>query len=320
MTKNSKLGRIIAMLSFAVTLTFSTNIYAMNTDTELPAQLETKVYNFIDDIAQSELFCDWAEADIVMEDIYSYTKDNLKVYKLDVMENNIQLGYILSDESGNIISYSRNSEPEDFMQDYCNIYTGADSEEYNTACASAYSDGGLQAYSSPYKVIDGVSPQLQGDSNCVVAAASNVIWYYGNNGHFSLIRNDTFNNVKMSMTNCYIYNGGIGNNEATPKAFEVYIRAKGLSDVYSSDVNLYWDQNATKELMVSEVNEGKPMMLGFRAGSVYSDSAGHMTMCYGYQVTGGNTYAYVASGHEAYGTFVKWDDIINDCIITIRIY
>lgn len=308
------------MLSFAAVLTFSTNIYAMNTDAELPIQLETKIYNFIDDIAQSEMFCDWAKADIVMEYIYSYTKDNLKVYKLDVMENNIQLGYILSDESGNIISYSRNSEPEDFMRDYCNIYTGADSEEYNAACASAYSDGGLQAYSSLYKVIDGVSPQLQGNFNCVVTAASNVIWYYGNNGHQSLIKNYSFYDVKMAMTNCYKYNGGIGNNDVTPKAIEVYIYAKGLSDAYSSNVNLYWDQNATKALMVSEVNEGKPMMLGFRAGSIYSDSAGHMTMCYGYQVTGGNTYAYVASGHETYGTFVKWDDIINDCIITIRIY
>lgn len=255
-----------------------------------------------------------------MEYIYSYTKDNLKVYKLDVMENNIQLGYILSDESGNIISYSRNSEPEDFMRDYCNIYTGADSEEYNAACASAYSDGGLQAYSSPYKVIDGVSPQLQGENtNCIVAAASNVIWYYGNNGHYSLIKNDTFNNVKTSMGNSYIYNGGL-RNDTTPKAFEVYIRVKGLSSVYSSDVNLYWYQNATKELMISEVNEGKPMMLGFAAGSIYSNSVGHMTMCYGYQVTGGSTYVYVASGHEAYGTFVKWDDTINDCIITIRIY
>lgn len=320
MTKKPKLVRIIAMLSFAAVLTFSTNIYAMNTDAELPVELETKVYNFIDDIAQSEMFCDWAEADIVMEYIYSYTKDNLKVYKLDVMENNIQLGYILSDESGNIISYSRNSEPEDFMRDYCNIYTGEDSEEYNAACASAYSDSGLQAYGSPYKVIDGVSPQLQGNFNCVVTAASNVIWYYGNNGHQSLIKNYSFYDVKMAMTNCYKYNGGIGNNDVTPKAIEVYIYARGLSDAYSSNVNLYWDQNATKELMISEVNEGKPMMLGFRAGSVYSDSAGHMTMCYGYQVTGGNTYAYVASGHEAYGTFVKWDDIINDCIITIRIY
>lgn len=320
MTKKPKLVRIIAMLSFAAVLTFSTNIYAMNTDAELPVELETKVYNFIDDIAQSEMFCDWAEADIVMEYIYSYTKDNLKVYKLDVMENNIQLGYILSDESGNIISYSRNSEPEDFMQDYCNIYTGEDSEEYNVACASAYSDSGLQTYSSPYKVIDGVSPQLQGkNTNCIVAAASNVIWYYGNNGHYSLISNQSFANLKMVITNCYMYNGGF-RNDTTPKAFEVYIDVLDLSDVYSSDVNLYWYQNATKELMISEVNEGKPMMLGFGKGSVYSDSVGHMTMCYGYQVTGGNTYAYVASGHESYGTFVKWDDTINDCIITIRIY
>lgn len=244
--KKPKLAKIITMFSFVVTLTFCTNIYAMNTDVELSVQLETKVYNFIDDIAQSEMFCDWVNADIVMKDIYSYTKDSLKVYKLDVMENNLQLGYILSDEAGNIICY---------------------------------------------------------------------------NGNFSLIKNDTFNNnnVKTSMRNSYIYNGGL-RNDTTPKAFEVYIRAKGLFSVYSSDVNLYWYQNATKELMISEVNEGKPMILGFAAGSIYSDSVGHMTMCYGYQVTGGNTYAYVASGHEAYGTFVKWDDTINDCIITIRIY
>lgn len=236
------------------------------------------------------------------------------------MKNDLQLGHILSDKSGNLISCSRNSEPEEFMQDYCNNYIDMDGGEYNAECTSEYSYNEMRTYSSPYMVIDGVSPQLQGDSNCLVTAASNVIWYYGNNGYFSLIKNDTFNNVKMSMTNSYIYNGGIGNNEATPKAFEVYIRAKGLSKVYSSNVKLYWYQNATKELMLSEVNEGKPMLLGFKKGSIYSNTAGHMTMCYGYQVTGGNTYAYLASGHEAYGTFVKWDDTINDCIITIRIY
>lgn len=124
----------------------------------------------------------------------------------------------------------------------------------------------------------------------------------------------------MAMTNCYTYNGGIGNNNTTPKAFEAYIDVMGLSGVYTSNVNLYWYQNAPKELMISEVNERKPMMLGFAKGSIYSNIEGHMTMCYGYQITGGNTYAYVASGHQAYGTFVKWDDTINDCIITIRIY
>lgn len=121
------------------------------------------------------------------------------------------------------------------------------------------------------------------------------------------------------MTYCYKYNGGEA-NDTTPKAIEIYIYAKGLSDVYDSNVKVYWYQDATKELMISEINERKPMMLGFAAGSKYSDTVGHMTMCYGYQITGGNTYAYVASGHEAYGTFVKWDDTINDCIITIRIY
>ena len=321
MAKKPKIAKIMTMILFSSTLFFTTNIYAMNTDEKLSVQAESGVHSFIDDISQSDLFLDWTDADVVLKEIYSYTRNNLKVYKLDVVKNNQQLGHILADELGNIISYSCNSEPDEFMQDYCGIYTSVEADSnYNSDFEAICSYGMTQASVSPYMVIGGVSPRLQGDFNCVVTAASNVIWYYGNNGHQSLIKNYSFYDVKMSMTNCYKYNGEIGINDVTPKAIEVYIYAKGLSDAYSSSVNLYWYQNATKELMISEVNEGKPMMLGFKAGSVYSDSAGHMTMCYGYQVTGGNTYAYVASGHQAYGTFVKWDDTINDCIITIRIY
>lgn len=321
MPKKSKIAKIATIFLLASTLIFSTNIYAKNADEKLSAQAEIKVHGFIDDVSQSDLFLDWADAEVVLKETYSHTNNNINVYKLDIIKNDQKLGHILADESGNIISYSCNSEPDEFMRDYCGIYTGVeDDSNYNSDSEAICSCNTTQASFSPYKVIDGVSPQLQGNANCVVAAASNVIWYYGNNGHLSLIKNYTFDNVKTSMTNCYTYNGGIGNNKATPKAFEVYIRAKGLSDVYSSDVKLYWYQEAIKELMISEVNERKPMMLGFAAGSIYSDSVGHMTMCYGYQITGGNTYAYVASGHQAYGTFVKWDDTINDCIITVRIY
>lgn len=320
MVKKSKYVQTMIMFILAATLSFSNNVYAINLNENPTAYIEINIDEFIDNIARSEMFYDWADADVIVNDIYSYTKNDLKVYKLDVMKNDSQLGYILSDEAGNILSYSRNSEPEEFMKDYCSLYTGVESGNFNSESEPVCSYSGIQTYSSPYMVIDGVSPQLQGGSNCVVAAASNVIWYYGNNGHYSLIKNDTFSNVKTAMTNCYTYNGGVGNNATTPKAFEVYIKAKGLSDVYTSDVKLYKEQSATKELMLSEISERKPMMLGFKEGSIYSDTVGHMTVCYGYQITGGNTYAYVASGHEAYGTFVKWDDTINDCIITIRIY
>ncbi|MCM1308111.1 MAG: hypothetical protein NC223_05885 [Butyrivibrio sp.] len=319
MTIRIKIRQIMTMFLLIITLTFATNVYAMDMEGDIPTNVRTSIFECIDDIAQSELFCDWMDADVFINDIYSYTQNNLKVYKLDIMKNGQQLGYVLSDELGNILSYSRNSEPEEFMKDYCNIYTGAESDDYDLASESVCSYSEVQTYSSPYMVIDGVSPQLQGDSNCIVAAASNVIWYYGNNGKYSLIKNYTFNDVKTSMMNCYKYNGG-DRNDTTPKAIEIYIYAKGLENVYNSNVQLYRNSSATKELMISEINEKKPMMLGFAAGSIYSDTVGHMTMCYGYQVTGGNTYAYVASGHQSYGTFVKWDDTINDCIITIRIY
>lgn len=197
MVKKSKYVQTMIMFILAATLSFSNNVYAINLNENPTAYIEINIDEFIDNIARSEMFYDWTDADVIVNDIYSYTKNDLKVYKLGVMKNDMQLGYILSDEAGNILSYSRNSEPEEFMKDYCNMYTGIESDNYNSEPESVCAYSGIQTYSSPYMVIDGVSPQLQGKNiNCIVAAASNVIWYYGNNGHLSLIKNYTFSDVQ----------------------------------------------------------------------------------------------------------------------------
>lgn len=60
-------------------------------------------------------------------------------------------------------------------------------------------------------------------------------------------------------------------------------------------------------------------MLGYAAGSIFSADVGHMTMCCGYMTLNSELYAYVITGHSTGPTYIKWDNDINDCIITIKI-
>lgn len=65
-------------------------------------------------------------------------------------------------------------------------------------------------------------------------------------------------------------------------------------------------------------------MLGFAAGvGSYSETVGHMTMCYGYkkQNINGNAFYSVllADGHESKGVYKVWNSKINDCIITLKL-
>lgn len=110
-------------------------------------------------------------------------------------------------------------------------------------------------------------------------------------------------------------NGGY-RNDTTPYALREYIY--NLSSTVSAAIDVCW--NPTVDAVCEEIDSNRPVMLGFAAGSYFSQTEGHMTMCYGYQTINGDIYSYLASGWYTYGIYVVWDSSINDCMITVQLY
>lgn len=71
--------------------------------------------------------------------------------------------------------------------------------------------------------------------------------------------------------------------------------------------------------MVNEIDHGYPYMVGFAAGSSYSQTVGHMTMCFGYYYSGTTIYIVLADGHSDSSVMKIWSSY-NDCTIKLRPY
>ena len=161
------------------------------------------------------------------------------------------------------------------------------------------------------KLLSGVSPQLQNGSNCIVAALSNVIWYWKGHGHSSLASGMTFANVKTAVNTLF------GGNYANNRVLAVANQYGSLHGNKHFTGGALW--GASVSAVYSEINAGYPCMVGFAAGSYYSSSVGHMTMCVGYYYDGDSTwYVRLADGWSSSVVTRLWTSY-NDCVIKLRI-
>lgn len=159
--------------------------------------------------------------------------------------------------------------------------------------------------------IPGVTPQLQGQKNCIAAALSNAIWYWSKNGYPNLNPGSwqiLLNSIQVRFEN----NGGFANN-IVPIIADGYARSRNTS--YRIGGYVHWNPSISQVKL--EINAGRPCLVGFKKGSVYSDSAGHMTMCYGYLESGSYFYLRLADGWQSNQVVRLWT-AYNDCVITIR--
>ena len=157
-----------------------------------------------------------------------------------------------------------------------------------------------------------ISPQLQGNYNCIACAISNLIWYYGHNGYSSLIQyHNTFSSVINTVTVIMNSLGGF-TNANIPATLSSYMGAL----LYSATND--WSPSTSK--MVTEINANRPFLLGFAAGSLvfsYSTTEGHMTMCVGYAQLGLMYYPVVVDGHSTETVTRMWSDY-NDFMCKIH--
>ena len=195
-----------------------------------------------------------------------------------------------------------------------------DNDDYDKNLSSEEKDGDESLLrSNEYgnfgeHIIAGVSHNLQGSSNCIAAAAANVIWYHGNHGFPYIIGTNPWSVVRGTMHAAYDMTGSFANNN-TASAINNYFALSGLSPA-TITVNVTW--NTSSSYMRNEIDHSRPCMLGFVAGT-NSYSGNHMTMCYGYKGINYTLYSVLADGHQSVPVYKLWDTAYNDCTIRISV-
>ena len=167
----------------------------------------------------------------------------------------------------------------------------------------------------PFSVLPNVTPQLQQNDNCIVAALANVMYYWSNNGYTALNYMSSFEAIKQAISS--LFNNSYANN-SVPSVAEGYV--KSCCSSWSVVSNAIWQPSISD--YTYEIDRGYPCMVGFAAApGSYSESVGHMTMGCGYIMQNSNTYLLaLADGHSSSIVYKLWSSVYNDCIITVNIF
>lgn len=169
-------------------------------------------------------------------------------------------------------------------------------------------------YGDESAILPGVSPQLQNGTNCILTALTHVIWYLGSSYYSALISGKTFSTLRTAIDS---YFSSYANNNVLMTAC---LYALSVSSYYFTG-GANW--NPVFSNVMTEIDAGYPCMVGFAASplSPYSQTEGHMTMCYGYLYDFNNDAGFVrlADGHSTSMVTRLWTTC-NDCIIVLRIH
>ena len=170
-----------------------------------------------------------------------------------------------------------------------------------------------ESNTSTYGLLPNVDPQLQNNSNCIVTAVANVMFYWSENGYPRLNYVNSFGVMKSLITP--LFDGYYANN-SVPSVVREYVSSCGISNTVIS--NVHW--SSAISTVVEEIEDGRPCLVGFAAGSSYSATVGHMTMCCGFECYSGYQYIIaVVDGHKEEIVYKNWSYTYNDCVITVQI-
>lgn len=245
----------------------------------------------------------------------------------DFIKDDDYIGYVITID-GVVVEFAQQESPyhkfSDKYEDYIFYYDYANYGFMNNDMPICFDiDGKIKNQNlsdtdmgiSTQAVLPGVTPQLQGSSNCIVAALANIMWYWGNHGFPSLTSGKSFSGVKNSINSLFVNYGQGYSNNAVPTIAALY--GSGVSPNVSFNASTVWTNSPAT--MVGEIDHGYPCMVGFAAGSSYSQTVGHMTMCFGYYYSGTIIYIVLADGHSDSSVTKIWSSY-NDCTIKLRPY
>lgn len=325
-------GRLLFLILGCV-LCFSTKVTA-------EYQENSKIQDFIKEVSNIENgeFFEWKNANISKQDFLTEEtkKDSFSLYYVN--NDDEYLGYFIWDDKNNhIAEYSKEKTPYEKFASLNNLLISGIKCKYSYANYSIeyddqiiYIDESGFAYENILKdnakketmlyttVLPGVTPQLQGKHICTAAAVSNLLWYYGQHGYGDLISGISFEKMKDEITALFnsseLFSIPGFRNVNIPKVIYTYVKRKNR--YYSSVSNVI--KSPTINNVIAQIDMSRPCLVGFKAGSTYSKTQGHMTACFGYQYIGGVYQVVLADGHSSKLVYKTWTKY-NDYVITVNI-
>lgn len=181
------------------------------------------------------------------------------------------------------------------------LYVGAMPAVYRDGVYSDLTLSGepLQYYDVEAGIAPRYNPNVQG-GNCIVGAISNLMWHWSNNGYSSLASGMTFQDVESAVDTLILAEGGYANANI-PNTIKKYVKNKNSS--YSATVT---NKNSPTYSAVKTETASRPCLLGFAAGSPYSSTVGHMTVCVGTRTASGKNYCKVMDGWSTSVVEKQW--------------
>ena len=262
-------------------------------------EAQSYIVDFAQEISQDEDYATWATASPVFG--YEVYGENLQdvVGNLYYMENaGDNVGYVIINELGSsILEFSVGTPAYDNMSEALNtnetkrLYVNAMPAVINGSIYSELKMSGetIKSFDIETGVVPMYDPHEQG-GNCIVGAISNLMWHWSINGYSSLASGMSFEDVEAKVDSLINSHGGYANNNI-PATIKDYVKSKNSS--YSVTVTNKW--SPTFNNVKTEV-ASRPCLLGFAAGSPYSDKEGHMTVCTGTREASGVKYCKVMDG------------------------
>ena len=160
-------------------------------------------------------------------------------------------------------------------------------------------------------LLSNVTCNLKGNYDSVVAALSNVMWYWGGHGYSSLTSGMLFSEVEDEID--YLFNGSYSSSNVLSVA-NTYAGMCTSSNYFTGGATWYPNYYDA----YTEIDAGYPCMVNFASGNLEYSGA-HMTMCCGYSYSVNGNFLYLVDGYSTSIVTKLWTSY-NDCVIKLRIH
>lgn len=271
---------------------------------------ETSIIEFIRCISQDDYYSSWKNATPVFGyDLFGNDFECVTGHLFYIENDTKSVGYVIIDSGTySVLEFSRGTPAYDkvplslssdttkllYINGMPAILQGSVYSNISTTGEVIYSVDVKSNASSRY------SPQIQ-TKNCIVSAISNLMWHWSINGYSALADGMTFNQVENRIDELMTAAGGYANANI-PATIDAYVDE---TSSYSVSVTNQW--NPTFNNVKNEVAT-RPCLLGFAAGSPYSATVGHMTVCVGTRSVLFSKYVKVIDGWETEVVEKAWGD------------
>lgn len=261
---------------------------------------EDSIMEFVQYVSMDEYYSAWENAVPVFGyNLYGIDFETVVGYLYYLVHDQKSVGYVIVDSATHsVIEFSRGIPAYDKVP--VTLSDNVPKKLYINGMPALLQGSQYMNISISGEIIDSInvessivpmySPQIQ-TKNCIVSAISNLMWHWSINGYSALARGMTFNQVEDKVDDLMIAAGGYANANI-PTTIKNYV---GQKSSYSVTVTNQWYPSFTN---VKNEVAYRPCLLGFAAGSPYSATVGHMTVCVGTRTVWFSKYVKVIDGWE----------------------